>query len=268
MTPHIEPSNVYFIGDRETAIIDAGYPTEESAEAILSGWNKLGKPEIKAVLLTHAHIDHAGAIEAIRHNTGAPVYLHNLENERLKNLFPIEQYDIIFKDSGHITIGSLDIEFLYMPGHTSGHICFYEKSEGALFSGDMIVGNEYAAIVPPDGDMSAYMRSLERAKELTPKIILPGHGDPLREPMKKIEEYILHRNLRQLQILMLLENNTRSIPDMSEEIYAGLLPGLRLAGRLQIMAHLEKMEREGFVEHVSGEGTDGVYRSLVGKVEI
>jgi glyoxylase-like metal-dependent hydrolase (beta-lactamase superfamily II) len=128
----------------------------------------------------------------------------------------------------------------------------------------MIIGSDFAVIVPPDGDMREYMKSLYRAKSLLLKLILPGHGSPVYNPHEKIEEYIHHRSMRQLQIHKLLEELPRAIPDLAEEIYADLLPGLRLTGRLQIMAHLVDMERDGLVEHVSGEGTDAVYRSLVG----
>ncbi len=264
--PGLESSNVYFAGKDEIVLIDAGYPTQESIDIILTSWRELGCPVIKAILITHAHIDHIGAINAIKRETGAPVLAHRLETEPFKEMFPMEQLDIIPDEGDEIDVNEIKLRVLHMPGHTAGHLCFFDESSGALFTGDTVIGNDYAVIVPPNGDMSDYMNSLNRIKTLSPRIILPGHGPVINDPKNRIDEYIVHRNLREIQILMLLEAGPKSIPDLSEEIYADLLPGLRIAGRLQIYAHLTKLAKEGHAEHVSDEGTDGIYRSLVGKV--
>ncbi len=262
--PSMESSNVYFIGNKEVALIDAGYPTRESADSILEAWNRLKRPTVKAILLTHAHVDHAGAIKYIKKEMNAPVWAHRLETDFFQKMFPMEQLDIILEKNDAINFNKTRLKILHMPGHTAGHLCFFDESSGSLFTGDMIIGNDYAVIVPPGGDMSDYMNSLHNINVLSPKLILPGHGSPINDPKSKIEEYIVHRNLRETQILMLLEKETKSIPDMAEEIYADLMPGLRIAGRLQIMAHLAKLEKDGHVKHLSGEGTDGVYgRDLI-----
>ncbi len=260
LTIGFEPSNVYICGNNEIAIIDAGYPEETSISAILEAWNELGKPDVKGILITHAHIDHAGSLETLKKETGAPVYIHKNEIQRLGTMFSMEQYDIIIEEGDIINAGNFRIKALHMPGHTAGHVCFLEETSGALFTGDLILGNDFAVVVPPDGDMSDYMKSLERTRELKPEIILPGHGAPVLNPDEWVEEYICHRNKRNQQILECLKPGEMSIPDMAEIIYADLVPGLRLTGRLQIYAHLSKLKKDGMVEYVSGDGTDGVYR--------
>lgn len=264
LTPGMEPSNVYFIGHSEIIIIDAGYPAEDAKNYILNGWHDIGRPRVKSILITHVHIDHAGSLDMIKDEIDAPVYIHSFETGRFDMMFHREHKFSTVGDGDIITVKGHNVTAMHMPGHTAGHLCFLDESTGILFSGDMIIGRDFAVIAPPDGDMSEYMQSLYRAKTLQLKLILPGHGAPVHNPQEKIEEYIHHRNMRRLQILKLLEDIPWAIPDLAEEIYADLMPGLRIAGRLQLMAHLVDMERDGLVEHVSGEGTDAVYRSRVG----
>lgn len=264
LTPGMEPSNVYFIGDKEVIIIDAGYPTDDARDSIINSWIDLGRPKVKSILITHVHIDHAGSLDVINHKIDAPVRIHRLETGRFNMMFPVEHKFGTIDEGDIITIKGHNVKAMHMPGHTAGHLCFFDESDGILFSGDMIIGSDFAVIVPPDGDMGEYMKSLDRAKSLPLKLILPGHGAPVYNPREKIEEYIHHRSMRRLQIIKLLEDMPRAIPDLAEEIYADLLPGLRLTGRLQLMAHLTDMEKDRLVEHVSGEGTDAVYRSLAG----
>jgi glyoxylase-like metal-dependent hydrolase (beta-lactamase superfamily II) len=261
-----EVSNVYFVGDDELLLIDAGYPTHESIDSILGAWRNLGCPPVKAILITHAHLDHIGALEAIKKETGAPAWAHHLEAEFFIEMFPQERIDEIIDDGDEIEAGKFRLSVLHMPGHTSGHLCFLDKSSGSLFTGDLVVGNSFAIIVPPSGDMKKYMESLHRIEEMPLRRLLPGHGPPIGDPKAKIEEYIVHRILREMQILKHLENGPKSIPEMAEDIYADMHTVLRKAGRLQVLAHLLKMDAEGQVEIVSGEGTDAIYRSLIGEL--
>ncbi len=259
-----EVSNVYFLGTAEMLIIDAGYPTPESIDSILNAWRDLGKPNLKAILITHAHLDHVGALAAIIRETGAPVYAHRYEATFFREMFPQESIDHTIDEGDIIDVPGIRIRVFHMPGHTAGHLCFLEELSGSLFTGDQVIGSTFAIIVPPSGDMIQYMESLHRMAALPLKRILPGHGSPINDPYAKIDEYIAHRVLREIQILKQLESGNRSIPDMAEEIYADMHPILRQAGRLQILAHLLKMEADGLVKVVSGESTEAVYRSLVG----
>ena len=261
-----EVSNVYFVGHDELLLIDAGYPTPESIDSILAAWRHLGSPPVKAILLTHAHLDHIGALEAIKKETGAPAWAHHLEAEFFIEMFPQERIDGIIDEGDEIEVGRIRLSVLHTPGHTSGHLCFLDESSGSLFTGDLVVGSSFAIIVPPSGDMARYMESLHRIEKMPLRRILPGHGPPIGDPGAKIEEYILHRILREMQILKQLENGPRSIPEMAEDIYADMHAVLRKAGRMQVLAHLLKMEAEKQVEIVSGEGTDAIYRSLIGKL--
>ena len=265
--PGWESSNVYFVGNEdEMLLIDAGYPTEESIESILEAWRKAGCPHIKAILVTHAHIDHIGAAGAVKRETGADIWAHCMEGDSLGEILPGEHIDKIIDEGDVIEITGVNIKALHMPGHTPGHLCFWDDTDGIIFTGDLIVENSFAIVIPPNGSMTEYMNSLHRMMNMPLKMILPGHGPPVADPISKIEEYITHRILREIQIMKALEYGPKTIPDMAEDIYADLHPVLRQAGRIQILAHLLKMETHGQVEKVTGEGTDAEYRSLVGKL--
>ncbi len=264
--PSWEVSNVYFAGNKEIFLIDAGYPTPQSIECILDAWKELGSPKIKAVLVTHAHLDHMGGLSAIEDKTGAPVWTHKLEAEFFGEMFPQERVDKTLEEGEKLQADEVKLHVLHLPGHTEGHLAFLEESARTLFTGDLVLGHGYAIIVPPRGDMVKYMDSLRRMEKLGVGKILPGHGPVVEDGAGKIEEYITHRILREIQILRQLEGGEKSIPDMAEEIYSDMAPVLRQAGRLQVLAHLIKMEDEGSVKHVSGDGPEAVYRNLVGKL--
>lgn len=265
-SPAWDVSNVYFVGEDEVILIDSGYPTAESVESIFNALRELGNPSVKAIVLTHVHLDHAGGVPDIIRETGAPLYAHHLESESFKEMFPGEQINKTIGEGDDIQVCGINLKVLHMPGHTAGHLCFYCESRGILFTGDLVIGGSFAVIVPPGGNMTEYMVSLNRMAEMPLEIILPGHGLPVNDPIVKIEEYILHRKLREIQILKQLKNGPKSIPDMAEEIYAGLHPVLRQAGRMQILSHLLKMEDEKQVKSVSGAGIDAVYLNLMEKL--
>jgi glyoxylase-like metal-dependent hydrolase (beta-lactamase superfamily II) len=264
--PAWEVSNVYFVGNGELFMIDAGYATPESINSILGAWRELGAPSIKAILITHAHLDHAGGLVALERETKAPVWAHKVEADFFGEMFPQERIERTLEDGDKIEVDGIKLKALHFPGHTSGHMGFLDESTGSLFTGDMVLGSGYAVIVPPRGDMVEYMTSLRKAAQLPLKKILPGHGRTVENPKEKIEEYITHRILREIQILRHLENGPKAIPEMAEDIYFDMHPVLRYAGRMQALAHLVKMEAEGLVEPVSGAGLDAMYSSLVGKL--
>lgn len=264
--PAWEVSNVYFVGDGAAFIIDAGYPTPESKKSIIDAWRELGRPKIEAILITHAHPDHAGALIDVARETNSPVWLHKLEADFLGRYFPTESIGRLIGDGEIIEAGATRLKVFHVPGHTPGHLCFLDESRSFLFTGDHIVGTGYAVIMPPQGDMMEYMAGLRRMAKFELKKILPGHGPLVDDPASKIREYIEHRILREIQILKHIDAGAASIAAMADEIYSDLHPVLRHAGRYQILAHLIKMEADGLVYLESGSGTDAVYFSKVGKL--
>ena len=132
------------------------------------------------------------------------------------------------------------------PGHTNDHAIFYLASEGALFTGDTILGEGTTVIAPPGGAMRPYQRTLQRlADEFgDARVIYGGHGPPVFEPRAKIAEYIEHRRMRETQILEALHAGPQTIPDLVRTIYSPRRQVLWPAMARQILAHLIALEAE------------------------
>ncbi|MGH2404954.1 MAG: MBL fold metallo-hydrolase, partial [bacterium] len=112
---------------------------------------------------------------------------------------------------------------------------------------DLIMSGSTVVIAPPDGDMAAYLRSLERVKQWNAARIYPGHGDPIDTPRAVIEEYIRHRHMRELQVLDALRGGAQRIPEMVAQIYADVPQTLHPMASLSVYAHLLKLRDEGKV---------------------
>jgi glyoxylase-like metal-dependent hydrolase (beta-lactamase superfamily II) len=141
---------------------------------------------------------------------------------------------------------------LHTPGHESGHCCFYEGGDKVLFSGDNILGYGTAVIHPPDGNMTDYLKSLERLLGLDIGLILPGHGPLIGKPEAKIREYIKHRLEREQQVLAALRAGRNTIGDITQMIYVDVSAALQRVAEFSVQAHLEKLMREGLVKRESG----------------
>jgi hydroxyacylglutathione hydrolase len=161
----------YIIADeasKEAAVVDPGW----EAEKILHTAEKL-KLDIKKILLTHAHFDHANRIGEIAKATHAAVYIHEKEAGEIKKL-GIEDIKII-KNNDIINIGKINIKVLHTPGHTPGSVCFLVNDE-KLITGDTLFVEAIGRVDLPGGDEKEMRKSLDRLKKLNDKIeIYPGH---------------------------------------------------------------------------------------------
>jgi glyoxylase-like metal-dependent hydrolase (beta-lactamase superfamily II) len=133
-------------------------------------------------------------------------------------------------------------------------VAFFEATDGALFTGDAVLGRGTSVIDPPEGDLVAYLRSLHRMRELRPRTIYPGHGPVVLRAMDKLGEYLEHREMRERQVLEALGDGGRTPEEMVGEIYEGYPADvLELAAR-SVLAHLLKLEAEGRAERRTRDG--------------
>jgi len=142
------------------------------------------------------------------------------------------------------------------PGHTSNHLCFAygdEGAGGALFTGDHVMGWSTTVVVPPDGDMADYMQSLDKLRQRKDRIYYPAHGPAVTKPAQLVRGMIGHRMQRERQILRLLDEKARDIPDIVAKAYPGLDQRLVPAAGGSVLAHLVDLERRGLVEVGEGE---------------
>lgn len=234
-------TNSYVIdcGNGEAICIDPGPAIETHVDALVVECARINS-RLAWICLTHGHPDHAPAAALLRARTGAKVAAN--ANSRIA-------HDRDLNDGDTIATGNVVLQTIAAPGHSSDHVVFYEGSERALFTGDVVLGEGYVVVAPPDGDMRAYVRTLQRlrAEYAQAQTIYGGHGEPVRDPRAKLDEYLEHRRIREQEIIGALKDGERTVPELVRSIYARTDPKLWAAAARQILAYLVALEREGRV---------------------
>ena len=238
----LEGTNTWIVGAEPSAVIDPGPDDRGHLEAVALEAGAVG-----AVLVTHDHPDHSPGALAFAARVGAPLLAF-----RLKGTEPL-------RDGQSIAAGGAELIAVHAPGHTSDHVCFWIESEGALFTGDTVLGRGTSFIDPPDGDLAQYLRSLKKLMALGPRTIYPGHGPVVLDARGKLEEYLSHRTEREEQVLSALGEGSRTIPELVEAIYAEYPEDVRPLAARSVLAHLNKLEAEGRVER-KGRGDAVTFR--------
>lgn len=231
-------TNTYVFGPGPTVVIDPAVADDEYLDTVagLAG-------EVSAILITHRHPDHVGGAAALAQRTGASVRAFGGALAGGTKVVPIA-------DGEAIEVGSAHLVALHTPGHASDHLCFHVPSAASLFAGDNVLGEGTAVIAPPDGDMRAYMASLERMRALDVDRIFPGHFKPRNGGTAVIDGYIAHRLDREAKIVAALGLEPRSVEDVVRRAYADTPPELHALAAYSARAHLEKLESEGRAELV------------------
>jgi glyoxylase-like metal-dependent hydrolase (beta-lactamase superfamily II) len=238
----LQGTNQYVVGKENVIVIDVALSADSNLDGILEQVEAMGAKRIDKILLTHIHSDHCGGALALRKRCGAKLGIHRSRRGYLGG------EDFQYDDNERISFGEGELHVLHTPGHESGHCCFYESADKVLFSGDNILGYGTAVIRPPDGNMTDYLKSLERLLGFDISLILPGHGPLIGKPEEKIREYIKHRLEREQQVLAALRGGRDSIGDITQMIYIDVSPALQRVAEFSVQAHLEKLMREGRVK--------------------
>ncbi len=153
---------------------------------------------------------------------------------------------------------------VHTPGHTSNHLCFALEEARGLFTGDHIMGWSTSVIGPPDGDMRAYLHSLQLVRERGDEVFWPTHGAPVTETRPFLDAFVAHRLEREAQVLAAVRAGHDTIVGMVPVLYAGVRPQLHRAAARSVLAHLVKLVDDGLVA-VDGGGPArlrSVYRSV------
>ena len=171
--------------DSDTAlIVDPG----EEADRLLKAVDELGIEKVEAILVTHTHFDHVGAVAPIARATGAPVYCPELEREVLANIMdyvpwpgfgPFESYEADHTVAGGETLdlAGMKLDVLFTPGHSPGHVTYAIRDERALFSGDVLFQGSVGRVDLPGGDWPTLLSSIQSlVDEFEPEtVVYPGH---------------------------------------------------------------------------------------------
>ena len=233
-------TNTWIVGDEPVAaVIDPGPDDGAHLQAIL---DRLGRRPVGAILVTHSHTDHLPLAEPLAARTGARVL-------RWPDL----------ADGDVVRVGALSLTALFTPGHAPDHLCFWMAEDRVLFTGDLILGRGSSMVTYPEGDVAAYLRSLERVAGLEPRMLFPGHWDPVAEAAAKVDEYRRHRLDRERQLVEEMRAGPGTAPELTRRVYekevGGSEPLLR-AAEMTLRAHLRKLVEEGRVRTESEGGAE------------
>lgn len=242
-------TQTYIVGAQDVAVIDPGPDDPAHLAALTAG---IAGRRVVAILCTHTHRDHSPAASPLSAATGAPVVgcaplTLDDDGPRADAAFDADyRPDRVLADGETVTGQGWTLAAVATPGHTSNHLCFALRQEKALFSGDHVMGWSTSVISPPDGDMSAYMRSMQLLLGRDDAIYYPAHGEPIENPQRLVRGMMGHRKQREGQILRFLERNGDSaIPDMVAEMYKGVDPRLYGAAGRSVLAHLIDLDGRG-----------------------
>lgn len=234
----------------DVAVIDPG---PDEADHIRALRDVIGEARVAAILCTHTHRDHSPAAAPLAALTGAPVIgcaALALSDGGPRSDAPFDHTyspDRVLADGESVAGQGWTLRAVATPGHTSNHLCFALEESGALFTGDHVMGWSTSVVAPPDGDMAAYLDSLNRLYEREDRVYYPAHGPQVDKPQQLVRGMIGHRRQRERQILRLLEEGIETIEDMVPRMYAGVDRGLWPAAGRSVLAHLIDLERRGTV---------------------
>ena len=255
-------TETYVVGaGAQVAVIDPGPAgTGEAGHADTNGDGHvgailaaIGSAKLVAILCTHTHRDHSPAAAPLKAATGAPIIgcaplVLKDDGPRADAAFdPTYAPDRILTDGERISGDGWTIEAVATPGHTSNHLCYSLVESGALFTGDHVMGWSTSVVSPPDGDMAAYMASLQKLHDRDDRVLYPAHGPAVTNPRQLVRGMLGHRRQRESQIVRLLGTGVGEIPAMVTQMYKGLDPRLHGAAGRSVLAHLIDLERQGRV---------------------
>lgn len=261
-------SGTYLIGAEggPLAVIDPGPDDERHFDALIAA---IGAARVEAVLVTHTHRDHCGLARKLADRAGAPVLAggpHPVRSKTEDAPALDEGADYAFAPDRIIADGDLiegegwTIEAVATPGHLSNHFCFALEQERALFTGDHIMGWATTVVAPPDGDMGAYLASLEKLLARKDRVYYPTHGAPVLRPHRFVRAVRAHRRIRDGQILEQLKRGRTRISEIVPVMYADIDKRLHGAAALNVFAHLIRLVETGAVETDSPPSMGGHYR--------
>ncbi len=238
----------WIVGRGRVAVIDPGPDDAAHRHALVSA---VAGETVTHVILTHGHQDHSAGAAAFASAVGARIWgfgqpgrARGVAAGPARTPFQAEAPQA----GGSVLAGACwRLAAIHTPGHASDHLCFALAGEGILFSGDHVMGWATSIVSPPDGDMAAYMASLERLLAREETTYLPGHGPAVTDPRAHVAALLAHRRAREAAVLAAVRAGHGTADAIVPHIYPGLAAPLRRPAARSVLAHLLKLAAEGAI---------------------
>ena len=251
-------TNTYIVGRGRVTVIDPGPADEAHVGAVLAALEP--GETIAAVLVTHTHWDHSPAAEALRRETGAPVYGFGPLPQPGGS--PVTHVDVAsntavhrdFRPDQRVTDGQLlrfagrSFRALHTPGHISNHLAFHDLSENIVFTGDIVLSYAAPVIALPDGSVDDYVASLHAIRAVKAASLLPSHGEIILDPIGFIDGCLSHRVDRLVGIWTVLGRGRTDRATLLAAVYSHVGASLATACRLSIDAHLDFFGKRQWID--------------------
>jgi len=241
----LDGTNTYLLGvagSGAVILVDPG-PDLHAHRAALEAALADRDATVAAVVVTHHHADHAEAAGWAQ-SWDAPLHAFS------PALMPAPA--LALRDGDVVSAAGLAVEALHTPGHASDHLCLRVRETGVILTGDHVLGRGTTVVAWPDGDMAAYMDSLERLARLPAPALYPGHGPVLTDPAATVATYLVHRRDRERQVLAAVAAGDRTPAAIVARVYADVDAVLHPAAERSVRAHLAKLVAEGRISERAG----------------
>jgi endoribonuclease LACTB2 len=249
---HPQYTTIYLVGRGQTLTIDSGEDMERYRWMLRGYLAAVEQAEIGISCVTHHHADHSSNLRWLQDEFGADVRVLEQGIPLLRDRLPDGGVQPIVDGAIFGPSDDVRLQAIHTPGHSADSVCYYLEDEGVLFTGDTILGASSTTI----NDLGAYLTSLAQLRDLPNlRLMCPGHGPVIDNPVAYVDAYISGRHAREQQILAALAQNAELTTwEIMELIYADLRLGPRLqrAADRQVATHLRKLEQEGRVTVYAG----------------
>lgn len=247
-------TNTYLIGKGDVAVLDAGPKNSAHLDAILRATEG---ENIRWIFATHTHNDHSPGsvplVEALKNKKNQPESIEIIGlPASLHNGSPLSSHDQSFqpthqaKHGDIFLLNGLTLEAICTPGHASNHVCFFLHEEKLLLTGDHIMDGSTVVIAPPDGDMKAYIKSLELLHTYDIEYFAPAHGNLIDTPKALVDATIAHRLKREDKVVAAVKSLPDStIKELVSSVYSDTPVFLHPVAEFSLMAHLIKLKDDG-----------------------